>query len=219
MKSVISCALGFAICLWHGGPCQAGSVLTFEGLKNFEPVADYYDGGLGGFDSGPGPAYGITFSTNALAQIRTSAFPNDPSPPTTLLLGNFGLGAGQPISMTMDVAGGFTDGISFYDIAIGRQATVQIYSGVDGGGTLLATENLPLLPPSAEIFNTSPVIMEFAGTAKSVVFSGGNLQLVLDNIAFLPMVPEPSSWIALGLGLGGLLLARQRTRRKTQDDR
>ena len=69
-------------------PAWAEPVLTFEGLKNHEPVADYYDGGKGGLGTGPGPNYGITFSSNALALIRETPFPGDPSPPTVLLLGN-----------------------------------------------------------------------------------------------------------------------------------
>ena len=132
---------------------MAEPVLTFEGLRNLEQVDDYYNGGSGSLGSGPGPNYGITFSSNALALVRQTPFPGDPSPPTVLLLGNTGIGAGQPLSMTMDVSGGFSTGLVFYDIAIGRTATVNIYSGLDGTGTLLAQETLPLLPPSNEFFS------------------------------------------------------------------
>ena len=45
-------------------PAMAGPVLTFEGLQNFERVENYYNGGTGSLGSGPGPGYGITFSSN-----------------------------------------------------------------------------------------------------------------------------------------------------------
>src|SRR3990172_5546176 len=64
-------------------------VLTFEGLDNLEPVADFYDGGFGGGGSGPGPAYGIVFSDNSLAVLDLDAggagdIANEPSPSTVL---------------------------------------------------------------------------------------------------------------------------------------
>ena len=40
-------------------------VLDFEGLEDLEPVGDFYDGGVGGFGSGPGPDFDIVFSPNA----------------------------------------------------------------------------------------------------------------------------------------------------------
>src|SRR5271166_4861668 len=46
---------------------MATTVLTFEGLQCEEPVASFYNGGLGGNGSGPGPNFGITFPSNALA--------------------------------------------------------------------------------------------------------------------------------------------------------
>src|SRR4051812_24420823 len=59
-------------------------VLTFEGLQNLEPIENYYNGGLGGLGSGPGPNYGITFTSDSLAIIAASAggsgnFSNNPS--------------------------------------------------------------------------------------------------------------------------------------------
>ena len=42
-------------------------VLDFEGLSDLEPVEEFYNGGAGGFGSGPGPDFGISISSNALA--------------------------------------------------------------------------------------------------------------------------------------------------------
>ena len=187
--------------------------MTFEGLQSQEPVQDYYNGGLGGFGTGPGPSFGVTFSTNADAFIRTDPFPGDPSPPTILLLADFSnpFGAGYPLTMTMDVAAGFTQDLNFYDIAIGRVATVQIFSGLDGTGTMLSQLTLPLLDPNNEVF-TGVVTMPFAGTAESVVFSGGNLQLALDDISFGPLasVPEPREALQVMLVLWCLYIVRPR---------
>ncbi len=138
-------------------------------------------------------------------------FPGDPSPPTVLLVFNAAnpIGGGQPTSVTMDVDGGFTGGILFYDIAIERVGSVKIYSGLDGTGTVLASLALPVTP---EAF-LGPTTLTFAGTAESAVFTGGNDQLALDNITFLASVPEPAAWISLSIGLASSCVFFARRRR------
>jgi hypothetical protein len=194
---------------------MAGPVRTFEGLQNFEQVSAYYNGGMGSLGSGPGPNFGITFSSNGVAYIpgqqtgKVTPFPGDPSPPTVLLLFNQPFGAGQPTSMTMDVAAGFSGSLLFYDIAIGRAGSATIYSGLDGGGTVLAQQALPITP---EAFG-GPAIVPFSGVAQSVVFTGGNDQLALDNITFIPPIPEPSSWILMvGMVSSSLIFYARRKR-------
>ena len=49
--------------------CAQVPILTFEGLRDSEPIFNYYDGGYGGNGSGPGPNYGITFEGQSLAII------------------------------------------------------------------------------------------------------------------------------------------------------
>src|SRR5216684_8849886 len=49
--------------------CTQVPILTFEGLKDNEPINNYYNGGFGNNGSGPGPNYGITFGPDALAII------------------------------------------------------------------------------------------------------------------------------------------------------
>ena len=200
---IVACALGL-------GPARAGQILTFEGLKNFEPVGDYFNGGMGGLGSGPGPNYGITFGRNSLAYIHgqqsgtVTPYPGDPSPPTVLLVwgGPNGPGAGQPISTIMDDPAGASGALDFYYIAIGRPATVQIWSGPDGTGTMLASQNYATTGTQMGNAAFSPEeTLPFSGMAESVVFRGGNDQLALDNIAFINVVPEPSAWISLATGL------------------
>lgn len=45
---------------------EAQTALTFEGLQNLKPVANFYNGGLG---SGPGTNYGTSFGADSLAVI------------------------------------------------------------------------------------------------------------------------------------------------------
>jgi hypothetical protein len=57
---------------------------------------------------------------------------------------------------------------------------------------------------------SNPIDLPFPGTAQSVVFAGGNLQLALDDITFPSLfpAPEPSSWLLLTVGLASVCLIR-----------
>ena len=92
---------------------------------------------------------------------------------------------------------------------------MTIWSGLDGTGTQLAQLSLTLVPTTSEVFSP-PTTLSFAGTARSVVFAGGNDQLALDNISF-QSVPEPTSWtlLASGMGSGVVFLRRLRRRKAT----
>src|SRR5581483_5833459 len=56
-----------AAALMIAAQSHAAIVLDFQGLQNNEPIDNFYDGGLGGFGSGPGPNDGISFTSNSLA--------------------------------------------------------------------------------------------------------------------------------------------------------
>jgi len=123
----------------HGTARADVVVLTFEGLQNLEPILNYYNGGLGGFGSGPGPNYGIAFQSNSLAIISNAAggtgnFSNNSSGNTVAF---FLSGVGD----VMDVTAGFTTGFSFFYSAVGS-GSVSVYSGLDGTGNLLQTLSL-----------------------------------------------------------------------------
>ncbi|QKK02851.1 MAG: PEP-CTERM sorting domain-containing protein [Pseudomonadota bacterium] len=177
-----------------GEPRGGGTnpVLTFEGLIDLEPVEAFYDGGLGGNGSGPGPDLGITFSSNGLAIISaespdgTGNFTNNPSGDTIL----FFLTGTETI---MNVPAGFTDGFSFFYSAASQPGTVRVYDGLDGTGTLLAELSLPITPPTG----TTPYTFDnwqefgasFSGTALSVDFAGTADQIGFDNITLGSSVP------------------------------
>lgn len=194
-------------------PATAATVLTFEGLQNLEPANNYYNGGTGGFGSS-GTNYGISFSSNSIALIDSDAggggnTANEPSPETTLA---FLSGA----AATMNVAAGFNTGFSFYYAATFYSGSVNVYSGLDGTGDLLAS--LLLSPtgtacagdPNGYYCAWSPIGVDFAGTAHSVDFGGSANYIVFDNITLgsatpeSGAVPEPATWAMMLLGFGAL---------------
>lgn len=190
--------------------------LTFEGLKNLEPINNYYNGGTGGLGSGPGPNYGIAFTSDSLAIIASSAggtgnFSANPSPDTIAF---FLTGAGD----TMNIPAGFQTGFSFFYSAVGS-GSVNVYSGPNGTGTLLASVFLSDTAnngPAGGFYNHWVAGgVSFSGTAESAVFSGSANQIGFDNITLGSSTPGGvpdggSTLILLGLSLGGITAVRRR---------
>lgn len=197
--------------------------LNFAGLNGDaqELVLDYYNGGTGSLGSGPGTNYGITFSNNAIAcSVQPGGNCNSGDLPTGGNLLFFLSGAAS----TMNVLDGFDTGFSFYYSAINNPAFVNVWSGLNATGTLLATIDLPLTPsdPGApacaggQFCPFVPIGVSFAGTAMSVDFGGAANQVAFAAITLNsdtppPGVPEPAAWAMMiaGLGLVGGALRRR----------
>lgn len=202
-------SLMLALLLFFGAvAAQATVVLDFAGLKDQEPIDNYYNGGFGGLGSGPGPNYGIAFTSDSLALISSDKGGT----------GNFSLNPGVNIAFflngagdTMNVAAGFTTGFSFYYASPFYSGSVGVYDGLNGSGNLLATLSLANTPgycdPNHAYSCWVAQGVTFAGTAESVVFSG-----VANYIGFAditlgsknPGSPEPGTLIMLGSGVLGL---------------
>jgi hypothetical protein len=207
--------VGIVLALGIGASvANASETLTFEGLGDNEAIGSYYAGGLGGNGSGPGPNYGITFGSDSLALVSdlaggTGNFSNAPSGNTVAF---FQTGLGD----VMDVAGGFNTGFSFYYAdQLGFTGSVDVFSGLDGSGSELASLSLSSTPNPYTDF--IPVGVAFLGTAESVVFSGSADFIAFDNItlgATSPMsaVPEPSTWLLMIAGIGGIGLMLRRSK-------
>lgn len=192
--------------------------LQFEGLKNQEQVANFYNGGTGGsqYDetgtkyadphSTGGTNYGVSFGGNAVAVVAedaggTGRFNNNPS-------GNTVLSFLKPINSNafMNVAAGFATGIAFWYSQPFTAAqtgnvdpiSVKVYSGLNGTGTLLATINLPQSPSDCPVDKTGNSVancfkavgVSFNGIARSVDFTNANFT-AFDNLTLGDAVTVP----------------------------
>src|SRR5262245_34842570 len=132
---------------WSPHVGATSATLTFEGLGDFEYVENFYNGGLGGSGSGPGPNYGITFTGSTYTSIDADAggtgnFGGEPSPNTAVSF--------QQGGAWMNVAPGFTDGLSFYYTNPNGDSTIRIYDGINGTGQLLSSLFLPRTPSQGQ---------------------------------------------------------------------
>lgn len=202
--------------------CIAGTadaqVLDFEGIGNNNSIGNYYDGGFG-------PNFGIEFFGNALA-IESGVGRCQGT-------GNFALqpsGCGVLYFLTsnatgMNRASGFTTGFSLFYSAAFNAGSLEVWSGLNGTGSLLASLNLPVTGDGAgnpsclgtNFCPWTPVGVTFSGTAQSILFAGVANQIGFDDVTFgssTPgtVVPEPSTYALMAAGLAALGFASRRRR-------
>jgi len=145
-------------------------------------------------------------------------FANEPSANTIM----FFLDANNAI---LNATNGFDTGFSFYYTS-STAASVTVWSGFDGTGSLLGTINLAAQynsgcsgDPTGGFCNFTNAGVSFSGIAHSINFGGTAGQTGYDNITFGSAVaqggvPEPASW-AMMLGGFGLVGGAMRVRRKS----
>ena len=200
--------------------------LTFENIATYPwdssntYILDYYNGGTSSVGTS-GPNYGVSFPANALniclntiGTICSNTSRGGLGDPNSQLGALFFLSGSNTY---VNVAAGFTTGFSFYYTAVNVGGTVNVWSGLNGTGSLLASLNLPVTPSgpcpgyNAGFCPFFPVGVGFAGTAMSIDFGGVANQIVFDDVTFgssTPGVPEPGTLALFGsgaLGLAGLL--------------
>jgi hypothetical protein len=185
------------------------TLINFETPTSFASVLEHYNGGTDGA-AVAGTNLGASFTADALGLMNDAAgpyFSNAPSP----------LGVMAPVgaNSTLNVAGGFTSFISFwYSSSAFVLQGVNVYSGLNGTGSLLASFNLV---NNAQVngCTSSPyclfdqVTSTFSGVGKSVTFGNAANVAAFDNIN-ISVVPETTTTLMMSLGLAGLWLARRR---------
>ncbi len=209
MKTITAAALA----LFAAAPAFANTTFTldFEGASGYvNSIAEFYNGGTDSLGQS-GTNRGVSFSDAAVALSNDAFFQyysNAPSGGTVMYAFDS--------SAVMNVAKGFVDRLTFYYSASqGVLDAVNIYSGLDATGTLLASVSLF---GNAQVgcsdtpycrFDLTSV--KFAGLAHSISFGGDAPNVAFDNVT-ITAVPEPQACLMLAVGLAAVGLAKRRRR-------
>lgn len=206
MKPLAAAAL---LALGAATPAFATTTFDFEAVTSFASIADFYNGGADGAGK-VGPALGVSFGGDALglANDFDTYFTHAPSP----------IGVMTPVGSdsALNAASGFANSISFYYASNTAIAGgVQVWSGLDGTGSLLRSFDLAANAQSGctdSAFCHFDVLSgAFDGIARSVTFGNAANAAAFDNVT-VAAVPEPSSVAMMVAGLVGVAAVARRRR-------
>ncbi len=178
--------------------------VDFEGAPSFASIDNYYNGGAGA-------NLGVNFSLPALALANDGTgsgpngefFSNAPTPGTVMFA--------TDVATYMNVAAGFVGAVNFYYSSAGGSTTVNVYSGLNGSGSLLGSISFGENSTNAAPFDTwSLASVAFGGTGQSISF-GDNVNVAYDNVS-VNAVPLPAALLLFPFGLAGLGVVARRKR-------
>lgn len=179
------------------------ATLDFEGATGFGAVQDFYNGGTDS-NGASGTNYGISFDEFAqaytLASVDPGTFSNAPTPETVM--------AAAGGNAALNVAAGFSGTTSFYYSAI-EDTTVDVWSGLHGTGTVLATFVLTANDAACGggWCQWDKISVDFAGIAKSIQFGSTVGTAGFDNVEVAPVPLPAAAWLLLSAcgGLGAMI--------------
>ncbi len=190
-----------ALALLSAAPAFAqNTLIDFETAPSFASIGSTYAG------------LGVVFGADAQGLANDELgpyFSNAPSPLGVMFA------AGSDAAMNAATGIYFTDAVSFsYSSSSALTGAVQVWSGLNGTGTLLASIDLANNAASNSCIdsaycNFGTASATFAGTAQSVTFGGAANAAVFDNVA-ITAVPEPAAYVFMALGLAGIVARRRR---------
>lgn len=192
---------------------QSTVTLDFEGAAGYvNSIGEFYNGGTDGLGQS-GPNYGVSFSDAAVALSNDELGPyyaNAPTPLTVMFAFDN--------SAVMNIEAGIVDGLSFYYASSQNVLdAVNIWSGANGTGTLLASASLfgnsALGCSETSYCRFDLTSVRFAGVAHSVSFGGDAPNVLFDDIT-VTVVPEPAAYLMFGTGLAAIGLAKRRRQRQ-----
>lgn len=207
--------VGVALSMATPAVANPAVTFTFSALSSNEQVLNYFGGEYGSLGSGPGPNYGISFSPNSEIVRGTK---------NNLLTSNG--------TIVMNVHTEFANSFKLGYVTLAPEV-VNVWSGYDGSGYLLAT--MTLLPNSwchgVTQCSWAHAGEPFPGIAASVTFSGAGNQFGVGSVKLGTYywskptgtvhamnslaTPEPSSLVLLPTGLAGLLWIYLRRKKST----
>jgi hypothetical protein len=203
MKHLASAA-ALALPLLTATPALAVVInIDFETPTSFASIDRHYAGGT---DSNgvAGANLGVTFGLDVLALRNDAAgtyFSNAPSP--------LGVMTAVGGDAAMNVGLGFTTLSMQYSSSAAIFNGVQLWSGLDGAGSLLASLSLSANAQAggcsdSPLCNFSGLSASSFGVARSVTFGNTAANAVFDNIS-VTAVPEPGSALLMALGVAAFV--------------